>query len=127
MATEIVSVNLASTDVPKVFEVNESFDINSLQLEVTYSDGKVFDVSVDESMITDFDLTTIGTKNAIINYKDFVLTYTYQVVESKYLIVKFNTDEELPKIEDQLVCYGDVVTKPNDPKKEGFTFRVVCR
>lgn len=122
MATEIVSVNLASTDVPKVFEVNESFDINSLQLEVTYSDGKVFDVSVDESMITDFDLTTIGTKNAIINYKDFVLTYTYQVVESKYLIVKFNTDEELPKIEDQLVCYGDVVTKPNDPKKEGFTF-----
>lgn len=47
MATEIVSVNLASTDVPKVFEVNESFDINSLQLEVTYSDGKVFDVSVD--------------------------------------------------------------------------------
>ncbi|MFR7881458.1 MAG: hypothetical protein ACLU5J_08290 [Christensenellales bacterium] len=113
MATEIVSVNLASTDIPKVFEVNESFDTNRLQLEVTYSDGKVFDVSVDESMITDFDLTTIGTKNAIINYKDFVLTYTYQVVESEIsAIVKFNTDEELPKIEDQLVCYGDVVTKP---------------
>ena len=68
MATEIVSVNLASTDIPKVFEVNESYDTNRLQLEVTYSEGKVWEVSVDESMITDFDLTTIGTKNAIINY-----------------------------------------------------------
>lgn len=122
MATEIVSVKLSSTDVPKLFEVNESFDIKDLQLEVTYNDGKVFNVMVDESMITNFDLTTIGFKKAIINYKDFTLTYDYQVVETKYLVVKFNTDEELPEIEDQLVYYGDMVKKPNDPKKEGFEF-----
>lgn len=109
MATEIVSVKLSSTDVPKLFEVNESFDIKDLQLEVTYNDGKVFNVMVDESMITNFDLTTIGFKKAIINYKDFTLTYDYQVVETKYLVVKFNTDEELPEIEDQLVYYGDMV------------------
>ena len=69
-------------DCNKVFEENK-FDASELRITVTYSDGSVIDIKVNEDMITSGldKVNEVGTHVLEITYKSFKCNVTIQVVE----------------------------------------------
>lgn len=63
--------------------------------------------------------TAVANDQTIITDADHIL---YADWYKKDWTVEFNTNEADGKIEDQLLKTGDLIKKPNDPTKKGYTF-----
>lgn len=62
------------TNVTTIYDKDQVFDGNG-KLVLTYKDGHVNVINIEDSMLTGFDTTSLGRKVVTVNYDDQVLTY----------------------------------------------------
>lgn len=79
-----VSAVIVDGSVKETFDVDEEFCFDTAKLSVTFKDGSVREIAVDDTMLTEFDTSTTGLKTLTITYGGIVLNAEYEVVYLNY-------------------------------------------
>ena len=76
--------------------IGENLDISGGELLVTYSNGSTKVISIDSSMITNFNTSTIGQKQLTLTYKskEIKIKYTVHIKYGEYYLQKDSSGSE---------------------------------
>lgn len=80
------------SDIQNVYYLNEALDLKDAKLKYIYDDGRKVEISVDESMISEFSTKKCGEKTMKLTYKDQSIDINYTVLDleqSKYVCEKY--------------------------------------
>ncbi len=95
----ITSITL-STSIKTSYRLGEEIDLNDAKIVAHFNNDTTQEITILESMITDFDTTTTGSRNLKITYIGHIITKNYSVSGlrmGKYIVVneKFYLEGQL--------------------------------
>lgn len=119
----VVELKIISDALPE-FVLGEPFDINDIKLKATYADGKSYEISLDNSMLSEEDrgkFFLAGVHSVTVNYGGKQAVLQLKITEKsqdKYYTAEFysNGGNEVPS------QYTDVIKSIITPTRAGYTF-----
>ena len=117
----LASLEVDQESIDRDFLIGD-FEINDIRLVLVNDDGSEEIIQLEESMILEDDLDLLkepGVHEITVTYQDLSTTFTLQLV-AEY-VVKF-LDYDGTELLVKNVLYGEDVTPPEEPIKEGYSF-----
>lgn len=113
-------------NLPKTeYYVGDTLDIDDGVLTLIYTDDstKTVEFTSTDVIISNPNMSFVGTKTVTVDYQGFIVTYQITVVERSYTVTFDYNYQEAPNASEVAVVNGTTVARPSiDPVRSGYRF-----
>lgn len=74
-----IGIELNTDDVKKDYKINDELDLSGLKISLVYSDNKKEEILTEDCVISGIDMSSYGTKDVNVSYKEFSQSFSIEV------------------------------------------------
>ena len=123
-STAIVEDISVKTCPKTEYILGEKFEITGGVLDLIYDNGTKGALAFTDKdvTVTEPDMSTVGTKNVIVEYDGFTASYQITIAVQKYTVTFDLNYNGAPAATTQTTEVGGYISRPTDPIRSGYRF-----
>lgn len=123
-AKEVVSLEVTKMPTTTLFYVGDSFSAEGGELTITYSDGTtdVLSLTASDIELSSVNTNKAGSKTVTVQYGGKKTTFKVSVQAQGFAVTLDLNYEGAPAAETVNAVKNDVMDKPEDPTRDGYSF-----
>ena len=123
MVYDVERIEIKNNPTKVTYVKGEELNLSGGSINVIYNDDKIEELPMTDRSVTvsGYKKNNVGNQELTVTYNNKTAKFNVTVKEASY-VVQFDTDGG-SSIEPQIVNYNELVTKPSNPTKDGYTFK----